>query len=407
MPQNSPTALAASPGDSALLPGPLPAPAAPPALARSAQAAAVAPGSGHRMAAMTHQGSDSSPGGLSTGPGGRRIPALTGRQKAAILVRLLLEEGAELPLSALPEEMQTSLTEQIAALRLVDRETLHSVVREFVETLEQVGLSFSGGIEAALDRLGDRLSPAAAERLRRTARARGAGSPWDGIAQAQDEDLLPLLAQEGAEVSAVVLSKLNTAKAAGLLGQMPGDRARRIACAMPLTESIAPRVVARIGASLARQLDERPRPAFAASPGERFGAILNAVPSDQRDSLLRDLEGDDAGFAQDVRRNIFTFAHIPERINPRDVPRILREVAQDELITALAAALSAPDSPEGAAAEFLLANMSQRLAGALRDEVEGMGPVKAKNAEAAQNTVVAAIRTLLDDGTIALADDAA
>lgn len=337
-----------------------------------------------------------------TSPSGRRIPALTGRQKAAILVRLLLDEGADLPLSSLPEDMQTSLTEQMAQLRLVDRDTLSSVVREFIETLEQVGLSFSGGIEGALARLGDRLSPAAAERLRAMARARGAGSAWDTLARADADSLLPLLAGESAEVAAVVLSKLDTGKAAGLLGQMPGERARRIACAMPLTASIAPHIVSRIGDSLAGQLDDRPRPAFVASPGERFGAILNVVPAETRENLLRDIESTDAGFADSVRKNIFTFSHVPERIEPRDVPKILRDVAQEVLITALAAALQRPESADAATAEFLLANMSQRLATTLRDEVAGMGRVKARDAETAQNAVISTIRALLDDGIIAL-----
>ncbi|MGY6533948.1 MAG: flagellar motor switch protein FliG [Pararhodobacter sp.] len=331
--------------------------------------------------------------------------SLTGRQKAAILVRLLLEEGAELPLFSLPETMQTDLTEEMAQLRLVDRATLTDVVREFVETLEQVGLSFSGGIEGALAALGNRLSPAAADRLRQIARARGTANPWDRITQADDAVLLPILAGESAQVAAVVLSKLDVAKAAGLLGQMAGDRARRIACAMPLTEQVAPRVVSRIGESLASQLDDRPRPAFAAPPGERFGAILNAVSAQTRDSLLQELEGADADFADSVRKNIFTFAHIPTRINPRDVPRILRDVPQDRLIIAFAAALAQANSAEADTAEFMLANMSQRLATSLRDEIAGTGRIKPQEAESAQSEVVAAIRALLDEGLITLADE--
>ena len=352
------------------------------------------------------RGSPPAPGSVArpvaTAASGRRIQALTGRQKAAILVRLLLEEGADIPLATLPEDMQTSLTEQMAQLRLIDRDTLASVVREFVETLEQVGLSFSGGIEGALTRLGDRLSPAAASRLRQIARAGGTASPWDSVARIEPDTLLPILARESAEVAAVVLSKLETARAAALLGQMPGERARRVACAMPLTESIAPSVVARIGEALLRQIEERPRPAFTTSPGERFGAILNAAPANTRDSLLRDLESDEPEFAESVRKNIFTFAHIPARIARRDVPRILREVPQDDLITALTAALAAAESPDAKSAEFLLENMSQRLAASLRDEIAARGKVRASDAETAQTVVTGAIRSLLEDGEITM-----
>ena len=72
------------------------------------------------------------------------------REKAAIIVRLLLAEGANIPLSSLPDHMQAALTEQIGQMRLIDRTTLSAVVEEFLSELEEVGLAFSGGIDAAL-----------------------------------------------------------------------------------------------------------------------------------------------------------------------------------------------------------------------------------------------------------------
>ncbi|MFN6977858.1 MAG: flagellar motor switch protein FliG, partial [Gemmobacter sp.] len=103
---------------------------------------------------------------------------LTQREKAAVIVRFLLAEGATPPLLALPEHMQAALTEQIAAMRLVDRTTLAQVVEEFVNELDQVGLAFPGGIEAALQVLDGHISAQAASRLRRLAGASGKVDPW-------------------------------------------------------------------------------------------------------------------------------------------------------------------------------------------------------------------------------------
>ncbi len=61
---------------------------------------------------------------------------LNGRVKAAVIVRLLLAEGTPLPLSSLPEHMQSALAEQIGQMRLVDRTTLGAVVEEFLNELE-------------------------------------------------------------------------------------------------------------------------------------------------------------------------------------------------------------------------------------------------------------------------------
>ncbi|MEY8838679.1 flagellar motor switch protein FliG, partial [Cribrihabitans sp. XS_ASV171] len=77
---------------------------------------------------------------------GRRVPrALTGREKAAIVVRLLLNEGADVPIEDLPEELQVKLTQQMGQMGLVDRVTLDAVAREFSDALEGVGLSFPHG----------------------------------------------------------------------------------------------------------------------------------------------------------------------------------------------------------------------------------------------------------------------
>lgn len=342
---------------------------------------------------------------VATGPSGRRILALSGRQKAAIMVRLLLAEGADLKLADLPEDVQTALTEQIGQMRLVDRDTMSAVVTEFVETLEQVGLSFPGGIDGALKALDGRLSPGAAARLQHMARTRDGADPWKQILTADAATLIAVLEPESAEVAAVVLSKLPVARAADLLGKMPGERARRVAYAVSLTEGIAPQMVARIGASIARELDGRPPRAFATAPAARVGAILNSASGPIRQALLDGLSAQDQEFADGVRKAIFTFAHLHERLNPRDVPKVLREVAQDELITALAAALPLPESDEGRSAEYLLSNMSQRMAATLRDEVETRGKVKLKDAESAMAAVVASVRDLADAGDITLLTD--
>lgn len=345
-----------------------------------------------------------SPPGFATAPSGRRIPALTGRQKAAILVRLLLSEGVDIDIAALPEAMQAELTAQMAEMRLVDRDTMMAVVAELVETLEQVGLSFPEGIEGALRVLGDRLSPGAAGRLRQIARASGRADPWERIATAEPALLAELLARESTEVAAVVISKLPVARAAELLGFLPGDQARRVALAVACTEGIAPVMVTRIGMALAGELDLRPPPVFPTPPAARVGAILNSASAELRDRLLEEIGEDDSGFADGIRRAIFTFSHIHSRLAPLDVPRVLREVDQPVLITALAATLQMEGTDQGRSAEFLLANVSQRMATNLRDEIEGRGRIRPSEAERAMGEVVAALRGLVEGGEITLVE---
>jgi len=324
--------------------------------------------------------------------------AMTGRVKAAVIVRLLLAEGAPLPLSSLPEHMQAALTEQIGRMRLVDRTTLGAVVEEFLNELEQVGLSFPGGIEGALTMMDGHISTTAANRLRRLAGASGKADPWDRIMVLEEDRLLPVLEEESEEVAAVMLSKLPIPKAASLLGRLPGDKARRVAYAVSQTGNVDPETVRRIGQSLAAQLDTQPARAFETGPVERVGAILNVTAAATRDEVLKGLDETDADFARKVRRAIFTFVHIPHRIAGRDVPKIVRVVDQAVLVTAVAGATT---DELAAAGTFLLENLSQRLAQSIRDEVADRGAVREKDAEEAQGAIITAIRELEATGELA------
>lgn len=327
-----------------------------------------------------------------------RAPALrlNGQEKAAIIVRLLLAEGAGVPILALSEDHQAQLTDQIGRMGLVDRATLNAVAAEFAECLGSVGLAFPQGIEGALSMMDRHISVDAASRLRRMAGIADRSDPWDIVA-AQDADaLLPLLVEESVEVGAVMLSKLPVARAAELLSRLPGERARRIAVAVGRTGDIAPDIVLRIGRALAAQLGTRPASAFAAGPVERVGAILNSAPTATRDDVLTGLDAEDTAFAQRVRKTIFTFAHIAERVEPRDVAKVVRAVPQPVLVTALAGA----GPREAPSVDFLLSNMSQRLAASLRDEMEALGRVREKDAEVAMTAVTTAIRDLEATGEL-------
>lgn len=313
---------------------------------------------------------------------------------------MLLADGQKLSLSSMPEQVQLNLTRELADLRLVDRDTMMQVASEFARDLERVGIAVPGGVEAALKRLADQISPAAAARIR-TELSDGEEDPWTQIVAMEAEDLVPVMQEESVEVAAVVLSKLPVGKAATLLGLLPGETARRITFAVSRTGEVRADAVQRIGSAIARTHCNRPVPVFEAPPGKRVGAILNSSMSATRDTVLEGLSSDDPGFAEQVRKSIFTFEDIPTRIQTTDVPKITRAVDEPELVIALTAALAAG---EGAAetAEFILGNMSQRLADALREQIGEQGKIKRARGEEAMSALVKAVRDAADAGDLTL-----
>lgn len=84
-----------------------------------------------------------------------------------------------------------------------------------------------------------------------------------------------------------------------------------------------------------------------------------------------------------------------------DVPKITRDVEPEALVTAFAFAAASGEA-ENAAAEFMLRNMSKRMADGLREEMQARGKVRQKDGEAAMTQIVAAIRDMTESGEITL-----
>jgi flagellar motor switch protein FliG len=317
-------------------------------------------------------------------------------QKAAVIYRMLGSLGMSLPEGALSPEEQAQIDGAMATLGGIDPLELAAVVDEFLmavvppesapPALPGLPMADLPMIEPLLPSFGSD-GPAAAE------------DPWERVVDQDPAVLVSVLESEAPEVGAVVLSKLKVSRAAELLGMLPGPHARRLTYAVSLISDIAPRTVTRIGEALAAELGkERPR-AFSGGPVERVGAILNFSRAATRNDVLDGLDETDPTFATAVRKSIFTYLNIPARVGPRDVPKILKKVDQKVLVTALAASTTDETRPT---AEFILTNISQRMAESLRGEVEEMGEVAAADGETAMTGVVAAIRELEEAGELYL-----
>jgi flagellar motor switch protein FliG len=323
---------------------------------------------------------------------------LSRRQKAAVVLRLLLEDGLAPDLTGLTAHQQATLAQEMGQLKPISRDQLQAVVGEFLTELDDLGLSFPKGLDDALNKLSGHISEDVARSLRQQAGLTAQTSIWDVLSGMEAEAIVPLIDGESAEICAVILSKIKVGKAADVLGLLPGARARRITFAISQTSGINPGLVEQIGESLRARIEATPPRAFAKDPVARLGDILNSSAAATRDDLLSGLDESDQGFASQVRKAIFTFAHIPKRVSERDVPTITREVDGDVLVRALAAGQEA--YPE--VLSFILDNMSKRMADQLRDGMADMPPLSPKDGETAMNDVVTTIRKLESDGEISL-----
>ena len=324
-------------------------------------------------------------------------PPLDRAQKAAIVVHLLLSEGADPGVADLPPAAQRRLAHALGSLRGLDRAALRDVVAEFAAELDAAGLRMPRDLPEALRALDGRLSPDVLADLAAQSGARGLGAgAWRALDGLADEALSALLAAETPEVSAVVLSQLPPGRAARLLAEAGPDRGGDVAAAFARTAAIGPDAVSAIALSLGRAAGARPPAGLPDAPEARVGAILNAATTATRGALLDRLEAEAPDFAARVRGAVFSWEDVPTRLDPRDVPRVLRDVDDGALLAALGA------EPDGPVATFLMGAISKRLAEQMRGQIEEAGPVAPDDAEAGRSAVAAAIRALDDAGTLSL-----
>ncbi len=320
-----------------------------------------------------------------------------------MIVQMLIGDGTQLSLSQLPEHLQLLRTQELGALRLVDRNTVTTVAEEFLAELEAVGLSAPGTHDGAVMALADHLSGPLADKLRKQTHEVRNGDHWPTVVNLDITRIVDIMCAESTELCAVTLSKLPVAKAAEVLTKTPGDRARRITYAMSQTADVSPDAVRRIGAALAQDYSSANPLAFEMAPVQRLGAILNATPTETREDLLTGLGTTDPTFANSVRKAIFTFKDIAPRVKPTDIPNCIRAV-DGQIMTAAIAAGLAGDEQLVASAEFILESISQRMASQIREDASELGPIKKAEAEAAMAEITKAIRELVDSGTITLID---
>ena len=325
---------------------------------------------------------------------------LTRRQKAAVVIHLLVSGGADPGLRDLPPDQQRQLVDDMARLRFIDRGTLADIIAEFSAELDSIGLHFPRDRAKVLALLESQLSLDVVDAMTNelgNAALPGSG-PWTKISELDAAGLKTMIDGESDEVCAVLLSKLPATRAAELMQLLPPERADRIAAAFAKTEDVTPTAVAQIGIALGRERASRKPVAFATDGVQRVGNILNAATSGVRRAILASLEATHPDFAARVRFAVFSFENIADRISPRDLPKVLRGLDGSVIVTALAGA--ADDMAE--VVDFILGSISKRMADQFREEIGERDPPTPEETELAMSEIVAMIRKMEDDGELTL-----
>ncbi|CAH8243771.1 flagellar motor switch protein FliG [Paenibacillus melissococcoides] len=322
--------------------------------------------------------------------------ALTGRQKAAILLITLGPEVSAQIFKHLRDEEIEQLTLEIANVRKVDAAEKESVMSEFhqiclaQEYISQGGISYAKEIlEKAL---GSQKAVDIINRLTATLQVR----PFDFARKAEASQIFNFIQNENAQTIALVLSYLETEQASTILSSLPQEKQAEVARRVALMDSTSPEVISQVERVLEQKLSSTVTQDYTSAGGiESVVKILNGVDRGTERTILDSLEIQDPELAEEIKKRMFVFEDIVN-IDNRSIQRIIRDIDNADLQLALKVA-----SEE--VREAIFRNMSKRMADTFKEEMEFMGPVRLRDVEEAQTRIVSTIRRLEESGEIIIA----
>ncbi len=338
---------------------------------------------------------------LSSAPG-ELLPAaparMPGTRKAAVLMAALGSERAANVMQLMRDEDVESLSLEMAVLSTVGAETTDSIFNELTSVANGGATSVSGGVDYAREVIERALGPErAAELLGRL--SSGAGTrPFEFLRRIPPERIALLMSSESPQTVALVLASLHKTLAAAVLARLPELEQSEIALRIARMGETSAHVVRQVEEVLRHKLSAATEHRHAAAGGAKaLAEILNHADRSTERNVLESLASTDKGLAEEVRGMLFVFEDIV-KLDGRAIQQVLREVDQKDLVLALRGA-------QEDLKEIVLANMSERGAAMLKEEMEIQQPQRKRDIDEAQSRVVMVVRKLEEAGTIVIVGD--
>ncbi len=327
---------------------------------------------------------------------------LNGAQKAAVLMVIMGDEVSANVLRELDEEEVQRIGREIATAPVITSEITEAVLSEFYEMLVAREYVLKGGIDYARKLLVNAFGVDHARRLLdQVNKVLGNdAASFYALQKADAQQLANFLHNEHPQTIALILSHLGAKQAANLIVSLPPEMRADVATRMASLDQISPEIISKIASVIGQKLKSLGETSREAYGGVRAVAeMFNRLDPKGSKEILGTIETDDPQLGETIRQLMFVFEDII-RIDSTGVRELLARVDRKILTVALKGTTEALRN-------HLFQAMSQRGAEMMKEDMEALGQVKLKDAEAAQQQVIATVRTLEAEGVISLGGESA
>lgn len=317
--------------------------------------------------------------------------SLTGPQKAAILILAIGDVEGGKVFSLLHEDEIREISKAMVQLGPIPAALVERLSVEFAESVG-AATGLIGGIESTERMLARSLPPDRVAQIMEEIHGPAGRTMWDKLGNVDEVMLANYLKNEYPQTVAVVLSKIRPEHAAKVLAELPEAFSTEIVLRLLRTGTVQKEVLDGIERTLRSEFMSNLARTARRDPHEQMAVIFNNFDRKTEARFLGSLERRDQAAADRIRALMFTFEDLG-RIPPQGIQILLRSVPKERIAMAL----------KGASAEMkelFFKNLSERAGKMMREEIEGLGPVKVRDVDESRAELVNAAKELAAQGRI-------
>jgi flagellar motor switch protein FliG len=328
---------------------------------------------------------------------GLEAQTMTATQKvAALLIVLGPATASEVLRNINDDDLLEQITLDIASLNKVPNEILNSILEEFKALFQASNYLSAGGMDYAKELLEKAYGGDQAKKILDRLVVLMNSNPFQFFNEADPGQLATSFQNENPQLIALIMAYLKPEHSAQVLNYLPPEVQAQVAMKIADMDTTNPEILSEIEKIVESKFSSVVVQDFSKAGGiESLANILNRADRSTERNVIELLEIQSPQLAEEVRELMFVFEDIIT-LDDRAIQRILREVETKDL------AMSLKGTKEDVK-EKVFRNMSERAQQMLRDEMEYMGPVRAREVQEIQTKIVGIIRTLEVAGEIIIA----
>jgi flagellar motor switch protein FliG len=324
------------------------------------------------------------------------LDKLTGPEKAAVFMLSVSDDSASAIWDKLDDEEIRDVSQVMSNLGTVSAPLVERLLVEFTSHMSSTG-ALTGTYESTERLLKRFLSGERVDAVMDEIRGPAGRNMWEKLGNVNDEVLANYLKNEYPQTVAVVLSKIRSEHAARVLSHLPEDFALEVVTRMLRMEAVQKDILDKVEQTLRAEFMSNLSRTNRRDAHELMAEIFNNFDRQTESRFMTSLEERNREAAERIKALMFTFEDL-RKLDPGGVQTLLRSIDKDKLAIALKGA-------SDTIRDLFFANMSERAARILREDMEVMGPVRLRDVDESQMAMVNMAKDLAARGEIMLADN--